>query len=108
MVSCGGTGSEPGSSARIDFVDGALEPILTRGDRFVIEGFGFGTTRGAGTAPFSGAGGAMVTATIAHSASTHSTITTAAPDPAATGNSTPSIITTTGPPPTAPIHVLAI
>ena len=108
VASCGGTGSEPGSSARIDFVDGALEPILTRGDHFVIEGFGFGTTRGAGTVQFSGVGGGMVTATIADSEWTDFTITTAVPDQATTGNSTLSIITATGRRLTAPIHVLPI
>src|SRR2546430_17646791 len=108
MAACGGPGSEPGWSARIDFVEGALEPILTRGDRFVIEGFGFGTTRGAGTVQFSGVGGGMVTATIADSEGTDFTITTAVPDQAATGNSTLSIITATGPRLTAPTPVLPI
>src|SRR2546430_9890094 len=108
MASGGGPGPEPERGGRIVFVDGALEPILTRGDRFVIEGFGFGTTRGAGTVQFSGVGGGMVTATIADSEWTDFTITTAVPDQAATGNSTLSIITATGRRLTAPIHVLPI
>lgn len=41
-----GTGSSNLPSARIDYVDGALEPIVAPADIIVIEGFGFGSTAG--------------------------------------------------------------
>src|SRR5207237_9656028 len=44
---CSGDETTPNlPSARIDYMDGAIEPIIARGERFVIEGLGFGTTPG--------------------------------------------------------------
>src|SRR2546422_3728102 len=44
LVACAGesSGPPPPASPRIDYVDGALEPILERGRAVVIEGLGFG------------------------------------------------------------------
>lgn len=56
--------TEPGPPVpRIDFVDGAIEPILTAGQNTVIEGFGFGAAPGTGIT-FPAAGGGTVNAAI--------------------------------------------
>jgi Kelch motif protein len=58
-------GPPPPAVPGIAYVDGALEPILERGDPVVIEGLGFGATQGAGTVTFSNAAGGGVAAPVA-------------------------------------------
>src|SRR2546422_9835087 len=59
LVACAGesSGPPPPASPRIDYVDGALEPILERGRAVVIEGLGFGAVQGGGTVTFARARG---------------------------------------------------
>ena len=55
--------TEPGPPVpRIDYVDGAIQPILTAGQTTVIEGFGFGRDTGTGRITFAAAGGGTVNA----------------------------------------------
>jgi hypothetical protein len=60
LAACyGATGPTP-TTPRIDYVDGALEPILVRGQSTVIEGFGFGAVQGTGTVTFAAGTGSSV------------------------------------------------
>jgi hypothetical protein len=86
--SCGDSGS-PGGGARIDFIAGAIEPVLTRGERFVVEGLGFGDTTG--TVAFTRVGGGLIEAAVADSDWTPFAITIVVPDSAATGREALSI-----------------
>lgn len=107
-LACGGSdGAGPGGvDARVDYVDGAIEPILTRGDRFVIEGFGFGADPGTGAVRFTRIGGGTVSVTPADSDWSGFTITITLPDSAAVGPGTLTVVTGTGRQLTATIHVL--
>jgi hypothetical protein len=105
MLGCGGDGSGPVlESARLDYVDGAIEPILVRGQRVVLEGFGFGASRNGGAVRFPRSGGGETDAPIADSTWSALTITATVPDAAASGTLT--VITGTGHRLTATIHVL--
>jgi len=106
LLGCGGDASGPVfATARLDYIDGAIEPILTRGQRIVLEGFGFGAARGSGVVRFSRAGGGGDTeAPVADSAWSALTITTTVPDSAASGTLT--VITAAGRRLTATVHVL--
>jgi len=104
---CSSDGSGPSfPSARIDYVDGAVEPILVRGDRLVIEGFGFGFPRGSGTVRFPRITGGTIDAPVADSSWSSFTITTTVPDSAAVGPVALTVITATGRPLTATVHIL--
>ena len=106
---CSNDGSGPSlPPARIDYVDGAVEPILLRGQRFVIEGFGFGAPRGSGTVRFPRANGgsATVDASVADSDWSAFAITSSVPDSAATGTVTLTVVTATGRELTASLHIL--
>ena len=81
--SCGGTAEPAPSVPRVDFVDGAIEPILHPGQAVAIEGFGFGDTPG--TVSFPRAGGGQVSAAVADSTWSEQTIRTTVPDSAASG-----------------------
>lgn len=62
LGSCTGA-TEPGPPVpRVDYVDGAIEPILTAGQTTVIEGFGFGLDTGTAHVSFPAAGGGTVNA----------------------------------------------
>ncbi|MBI1966587.1 MAG: hypothetical protein HYS40_01225 [Gemmatimonadetes bacterium] len=92
-------------TARIDYVDGAVEPILVRGQALVIEGFGFGAAQGTGRVRFLKAGGGVVDALIGDSASwSDLAVRTTVPDSAVSGLLTLS--TATGRRLTAAVHVL--
>jgi hypothetical protein len=108
LLGCGGDTAGPVSSAaRIDYVDGAIAPILVRGQRFVVEGLGFGAARGSGTVRFPRTGGAgEVDAPLADSAWTAFAITATVPDSAAVGGGTLAVVTAAGRRLTAPVHVL--
>jgi hypothetical protein len=45
-LACGDAGDPAADTARVDFVDGALEPIVVPGQRVLIQGFGFGDIPG--------------------------------------------------------------
>ena len=64
-----GCGDEPSGpppgTPRIDYIDGAIEPVLVRGQALVIEGFGFGAAPG--SVRFPRAGGGEVVAAVADS-----------------------------------------
>ncbi len=82
-LSCGGTSEPAPSVPRVDFVDGALEPMLRPGQAVVIEGFGFGDAPG--SVSFPRAGGGQVAAAVADSTWTDQTIRMTVPDSAASG-----------------------
>jgi hypothetical protein len=84
MAACS-DGSGPGhlASARIDFVDGAIEPILAPGQSLIIEGFGFGALPGAAT--LRSAAGAEVAALVDSSAWTPLAVRVQVPQAAAAG-----------------------
>jgi len=65
LAACSSAIGPPAPAApRIDYVDGAIEPILERGGSAVIEGFGFGGTQGTGGVALAGAGGGTVPAAV--------------------------------------------
>src|SRR3989449_4678245 len=90
--------------ARIDSVDGPIEPIIARGERFVIEGFGFGTAPG--KVRFPRIGGGTVDVTVADSDWTSFTIATAVPDSAIAGRTSLTVATAGGVSLSAVIHIL--
>lgn len=105
VLGCGGEASGPVlATARLDYVDGAIEPILVRGQRVVLEGFGFGAAPGSGSVRFPRVGGGETDAPVADSAWTAFTITVAVPDSAASGTLT--VITAAGRRLTTTVHVL--
>lgn len=98
----GPIGSPP---ARLDYVDGAIEPIVDRGATVVIQGYGFGVVQGAGVVRFARVGGGEVTAIVADSAAwSDAAIRVAVPDSAITGAL--SVTTAAGRQVSATIHVL--
>jgi hypothetical protein len=96
------TGNQPSSG--IDFVAGAIEPFVARGERIVIEGFGFGS--GPGTIRFTRIGGGFVQGTVVDSEWTETTITTTVPDSAALGREALDVFTAPGTELIATLHVL--
>ena len=101
---CGGDGSSPASTIGIDYIGGAIEPVLTRGERFVIEGFGFGDAPG--VVLFTRIGGGTIESQIPDSAWTPFVILATVPDSAATGRVGFGIETAAGARLTATINVL--
>jgi len=85
-------------------MDGAIEPIIARGERFVIEGFGFGTAPG--KVRFPRVGGGTVDVTVADSDWTLFTIAAAVPDSAIAGRTSLTVVTAGGVSLTAVIHIL--
>jgi hypothetical protein len=86
-------------------VDGAVEPILERGQTVVIDGFGFGIVQGPGSVRFQKTGGRTVDAVISDSASwSDVAVRTTVPDSAVSGTIT--LTTAAGRPLTAAVHVL--
>ncbi len=107
LLACGETAGPGLASPRIDYVDGALAPILVRGQAVVIEGLGFGATQGAGTVTFARTGGGEVAAPVAAPADwSDLAIRTAVPDAAAAGAGTLAVTTAAGRRLTATVHVL--
>ena len=105
LLGCGGDASGPVfATVRLDYVDGAIEPILTRGQKVVFEGFGFGAARGSGVVHFTRTGGGEVDAVVPDSTWSALTITATVPDSAASGTLT--VITDAGSRLTATVHVL--
>lgn len=103
-LGCGGAASiaaPPPAKPGIDYVDGAIEPILLAGDGTVIEGFGFGSAPG--TVKFQGATG-PVTTPVDSSDWTDRTIRVTVPESAISGSV--SVTTATGQQFLHPVHVL--
>jgi hypothetical protein len=90
--------------ARADYIAGAIEPILTRGERFAIEGFGFGDSSGA--VRFTRIGGGIIEAAVADSDWTPFAITAQVPDSAAPGREAMVVVTAAGLQLLATVHIL--
>lgn len=104
-LACRGDASgPPPSTPRIDYVDGAIEPLLVRAASAVIEGFGFGDTQGSGTVTFTRTGGGVVAATVAPGGWSDRSIRTVVPDSAASGTLT--VTTAAGGALSSTVHVL--
>lgn len=105
MLACGGSATGPApSTPRVDFVDGAIEPLLVRGQAIVIEGFGFGDSQGTGAIDFPRVGGGAVLATVPAGGWSDRLLRCSVPDSAASG-----VVTVTagdGRSLTATVHVL--
>ena len=94
----------PPSAPRIDYVDGAIEPLLIGGQAVVLEGFGFGDVQGSGTVQFPRVGGGTVSAAIAAGGWSDRAIRATVPDSASTGSV--ALTTADGRRLTATVHVL--
>lgn len=103
-----GTDSPGGGlpAARIDYVDGAVEPILVPGQRIIIEGFGFGDAPGSGSVRFPQSGGGTVAAPVNDSSWSAFLVTTTVPASVAVGTGTLTVVTASGQALTAAIHVI--
>lgn len=104
VLACGGATEPAPSTPRVDFVDGAIEPLLTRGQSIVIEGFGFGDSQGTGAIDFPKAGGGAVVAPVPSGGWSDGLLRSAVPDSAASGTIT--VTTADGRHLTAVVHVL--
>lgn len=105
VVACGGSGTGPSPSIpRIDFVDGAIEPVLVRGQTVVLEGFGFGDVQGSGAIQFARAGGGFVSGPVAPAGWSDRAVRAVVPDSATTGSLV--LITADGLTLSASVHVL--
>lgn len=101
-AACEGTGGGPSlPTARIDYVEGAIEPIVAPGQRVLIEGFGFGAARGTGAVRF----GAL-DAGVTDSAWADFSITATVPAAVPIGPVTLTVITAAGRALTAAAHVI--
>jgi hypothetical protein len=101
LLACGDA-SGPRATARIDYVDGAIEPILVRGQRFVVEGFGFGAAGDDGAVRFAKQAGGETAAPVTEWS--ERLITATVPDSAGSGPLV--VVTARGSRLTAPVHVL--
>jgi hypothetical protein len=97
-----GAGPAALPTARIDYVDGALEPIVAPGQTVVIEGFGFGTQ--SGSVALRTAGGAEVPAPVDPAGWTDFAVRATVPPGAAAGPLT--LTTAAGRRLTTTVHVL--
>lgn len=105
MLACGGSATGPApSTPRVDFVDGAIEPLLVRGQAVVIEGFGFGDSQGTGAIDFPRAGGGAVLAPVPAGGWSDRLLRASVPDSATSGVLT--VTSADGRHLTATIHVL--
>jgi len=85
-AACGGSdGPAAIPPVAIDYVDGAVEPIVVRGATVVIGGYGFGTTQGGGGVTFTSATGS-VAAIVVDSGWSDFAVTVVVPDGAVTGS----------------------
>jgi hypothetical protein len=101
-LACRGDASGPPPlTPRIDYVDGAIEPLLVRAASAVIEGFGFGDIQGTVTFTRTGGGGV---AAVAPGGWSDRSIRTVVPDSAASGTLT--VTTAAGRALSTTVHVL--
>ena len=85
-LACGGDSAGPApSTPRIDYVDGAIEPILVARAAVVIEGFGFGDSQSTGTVQFARLGGGTEVASVAPGTWSDRSIRVLVPDSATSG-----------------------
>lgn len=103
LTSCGGDSSQP-APVRIDYIAGAIEPVLTRGEAFVVEGYGFGDDPG--VVLFTRIGGGTIESAVVDSAWTPFAIAFTVPESAAAGHVGFGIQTAAGVRVTATINVL--
>ena len=104
LGSCGGDSSSSAPTTDIDYIAGAIEPVLTRGERFVIEGFGFGDTPG--LVLFTRAGGGTIESSVSGASWTPFVIAATVPDSAAAGRVGFAVETAAGTRVTRTINVL--
>ena len=106
LGACGnGIGPPAPAGPRIDYVDGAIEPILGRGGTAVVEGFGFGAVQGTGGVTLAGTGGGTVPASVAGAGGwSDLAVRITIPDSAVSGLLT--VTTATGLQLTATVHVI--
>jgi hypothetical protein len=105
VLACGGSATGPApSTPRVDFVDGAIEPLLVRGQTIVIEGFGFGDSQGTGAIDFPRAGGGVVLAPVPPGGWSDRLLRSTVPDSAASGILT--VTSASGRHLTATVHIL--
>ena len=104
MGSCGSNSSSSSPPVRIDYVAGAIEPVLTRGEQFVVEGYGFGDD--SGLVLFTRIGGGTVERAVPAASWTPFAIAVTVPDSAAAGRVGFGIETAAGVRVTATINVL--
>ncbi len=90
-------------TARLDFVEGAVEPILAPGQTVILEGFGFGAT--AGTVTVRDAAGAEIPAVV--DATSWSDLSARATLPVAMTAGPITLVTASGGRLSLPIHVVA-
>lgn len=88
VAACSGGSSGPATvpPAAVDFIDGAVEPILTRGTAVVIEGYGLGSTQGAGSVTLRSATGGTTAAGVVDPGWSDFAITVLVPDDAISGS----------------------
>lgn len=103
-LACSDTSGPALGTPRIDYVDGAIEPVLVRGQAVIVEGFGFGDVPG--TVLFAAAGGGETAAAIDSSAWSDLIVRATVPDDAGFG--TVAVVTTTGRRLTATVRVLPL
>ena len=105
VLACGGSATGPApSTPRVDFVDGAIEPLLVRGQAVVIEGFGFGDSQGTGAIDFPRLGGGTVLAPVPVGGWSDRLLRASVPDSATSGALT--VTSADGRHLTATVHVL--
>ena len=105
VLACGGSATGPApATPRVDFVDGAIEPLLVRGQAIVIEGFGFGDSQGGGAIDFPATGGGAVHAAVLPGGWSDRLLRATVPDSAASGLLT--VTSATGRRLTRPVHIL--
>ncbi len=85
-LACGEAAGPSPSAPRIDYVDGAIEPLLVTGASIVIEGFGFGDGQAPGSVRFPRLGSGTTPAAVA--AWSDRAIRLSVPDSAASGTLT--------------------
>lgn len=104
LTSCGGDSSQPSTAVGIDYIAGAIEPVLTRGEKFVVEGFGFGDDPG--LVLFTRIGGGTIESPVADSLWSPFAVAVTVPDSAAAGHVGFGIETAAGVRVTATINVV--
>lgn len=104
MGSCGSDSSSSAPAVRIDYVAGAIEPVVTRGEQFVVEGYGFGDD--SGLVLFTRIGGGTVERAVPAASWTPFAIVVTVPDSAAAGRVGFGIETAAGIRVTATLNVL--
>ena len=105
LAACGDTiGPPTPAGPRVDYVDGAIEPILVRGQAAVIEGFGFGAAPATGGVTLAAAGGSVAAPVASSSDWSDLAIRIIVPDSAVSGTLT--VTTAAGLRLTTTVHVI--